>query len=258
MLAADQFIHAFGECDFAEYGRPVIRGETVLSALGALAFLDETDVNELVEMIMKGTVVDGHRRFEFCGTHRPTVDEPVADLVSGTVSIGSVHCKVLIETENAVCRQEIRWILRSVLTDCTRLLDCCPDSGYERTAFGLYRTENSRKQHLLFVYSTRIPILYELTFNLGLDSDYELFAWPVDTDAVEESEAGDQWSLARRSRLAHFASLAHHVGTAWADAHGVHPGRGEHTDVLFGDELATIQTVGHKRAGWRSILCSIA
>jgi hypothetical protein len=48
LLALDQFIHAVGERDLAEHGRPIVRIQTLLFPLCPLTLLNEVDINEFV------------------------------------------------------------------------------------------------------------------------------------------------------------------------------------------------------------------
>jgi hypothetical protein len=117
LFTANQLINAVGERYFAEYGGLVVRVEAVLATFGALSLFYEADINELVEVVVKRAVVNVHFGFQFCRTHLSIVDKAVEDFVASPVSDGSMHCEVLLKTEDTVLWEEVRWILGEVPTD---------------------------------------------------------------------------------------------------------------------------------------------
>src|SRR5699024_8147087 len=105
----------------------------------------ETDVDELVEMVVERAVVDADRLFEFFGTHIPAVDESIEDLVAGTVSDGGVHIEVFVKAKNTVFRQQVFRIVREVPTNGVRSVYRHPAFEYGWMTLSLCQANFSRK-----------------------------------------------------------------------------------------------------------------
>jgi len=124
LLATDQLVDAVSERHLAENGRSIICVQAVLSALRALALLDEADVDELVEMVVECTVVDVECVFEFFRTHLAAVNESIEDLIAGAVADSRVHIEVLLKAENALLGQQVCRIVRGIAVNRPRLILC--------------------------------------------------------------------------------------------------------------------------------------
>ncbi len=124
MFATDQFVDAVGEGHLTKYGRSIVRVEAVLISLRPLALFHKTHVNKLVEVVMKCAVINFECFFEFFRTHFIAMDEPIEDFISGAVADSSVHFEILVETEDALLRQQVCRIVRDVVGRRLRLI-CC-------------------------------------------------------------------------------------------------------------------------------------
>ena len=116
----------------AEHGCAVVRVQPVLSPFGTLAFLDEPDVDEFVQVVVERAVVDLDGFFEFFRTHLPAVDEPIEDLVPGSVTDRGMHVEILLQGQHAVLGEQILRIRGHVSTRRTRLVHSHRVSPYDR------------------------------------------------------------------------------------------------------------------------------
>jgi len=142
LLTTDQLVDAVSERHLSEDGRSIIRVQAVLSALRALALLNEADVNELVEMVVECTVVDVECVLEFFRTHLAAVDESIEDLIAGAVTDSRVHIEVLLKAKNALVGEQICRIVRGVATNRPRLIRRHRTSRYASETLSRCQAEN--------------------------------------------------------------------------------------------------------------------